>query len=260
MTPLLYSLASVGVVSIVSLIGLLSLSFRESALRRAIFLVVSVATGALFGDALFHLIPEAVEEVGAFTTPMLFVALGILGFFALEKFFHWHHHHATPQEEHPEECPPAAHVHAPHSPLVRLVLASDSLHNFLDGIVIAASYFISIEIGIATTIAVILHEIPQEIGDFGILLHAGLSKVRALFFNFLSALFAVLGSLLFFLFPSIESAVPYIIAFAAGNFLYIAGSDLVPELHKTREVSRSFLQLIALVLGFAAMYLLLFLE
>ena len=261
MTVFLYSLLSVGIVSTISLVGIFALSFKELFLRRIIFLVVSVATGALFGDALFHLIPESIEEFGAFNTPMLFVALGIMGFFVLEKFFHWHHHHTGLEADHPEEdCPPVAHKHSPHNPLARLILTSDSLHNLLDGIVIAAAYLASIELGIATTIAIILHEIPQEIGDFSILIHAGLAKGKALFFNFLSALFAVLGALLLFAIPAIQNVVPYIVAFAAGNFLYIAGSDLVPELHKIKDPLRSFGQFGGLILGFGAMFLLLFLE
>ncbi len=257
----LYALASVTLVSLVSLIGLAALSFREASLRKVIFFIVSLATGALFGDALFHLIPEAVEEVGSFTAPMLLVASGILGFFILEKFFHWHHHHTGLEAEHPEEdCPPLTHTHPARSPLARLVLTSDTVHNLLDGIVIGAAYLSSIELGLATTAAIILHEIPQEVGDFGILLHAGLSKLRALFFNFITALSAIAGTLLVFALPGIESFVPYVIAFAAGNFLYVAGSDLVPELHKTKDAPRSLLQFMGLLAGFVAMYLLLFLE
>jgi zinc and cadmium transporter len=260
MVPFVSALVSVIVVSLVSLIGLFALSFREDALRKIVFFVVSIATGALFGDALFHLIPEAVEELGAFTAPMIFVALGILGFFILEKFFHWHHHHTGLEGEHPEACPPLSHTHTPQGPLAKLVLTSDTLHNLLDGIVIGAAYLASFELGLATTVAIILHEIPQEIGDFGILLHAGLSRWKALLFNFFTALSAIAGTLLVFLIPNLESFVPYVVAFAAGNFLYVAGSDLVPELHKTREPLRSGIQLIGIIGGLVAMFLLLFLE
>ena len=258
---IIYAILSVMLVSAVSLVGIIALSFREEILRRTIFLVVSVATGALFGDALFHLIPEAIEGVGAFTGPMFFVALGIGGFFVLEKFFHWHHHHTGLTADHPEEdCPPVSHVHSGKGPLARMVLTSDSIHNFLDGVVIAVSYMASVELGVATTLAIILHEIPQEIGDFGILIHAGLAKMKALLFNFLSALCAIVGTLVVFLIPPIESIVPYIMAFAAGNFIYLAGSDLVPELHKTKDPLRSIVQLGGLLAGFAAMFLLLFFE
>lgn len=253
MNPLLFSLASVITVSAISLIGLIALSFKETVLRRTIFIVVSVATGALFGDALFHLIPEAIEEIGSFTTPMLFVVAGILGFFILEKFFHWHHHHTGLDETHPEENGSKGH-------LARLVLTSDSIHNFVDGVIIGASYLVSVELGLATTIAFILHEIPQEIGDFGILIHAGLAKANAILFNFFSALFAIVGTVIVFAVPAIESILPYIVAFAAGNFIYLAGSDLVPELHKTKNPLLSAIQFLGILAGVAAMFALLFLE
>lgn len=260
-SALLWAFFSVVGVSLVSLVGVFALGIREGLLRKTVFVLVSLATGALFGDALFHLIPEALEEVGE--GAMVLVVLGILAFFILEKALHWHHHHTGLAEtEHPEieDCPPGEHAHQSPRHLARLVLVSDSLHNLIDGVVIGASYMVSIELGLATTLAVILHEIPQEIGDFGVLLHAGLSKAKALLFNFFSALFAIAGALLAFLLPSSADLVPFIVAFAAGHFIYIAGSDLVPELHKTKEASRSALQFIALVAGFALMYALLFLE
>lgn len=256
---LIYGLLSVGLVSVASLVGAFALGIREGVLRKGVFILVSVATGALFGDALFHLIPESIEVLGE--TAMLYAAFGVIAFFILEKIFHWHHHHAGLHAEHPElaECPPDIHTHSK-GHLARLIIASDSLHNFLDGLIIGASYLVSLELGIATTLAVLLHELPQEIGDFGVLVHAGLSKARALLWNFSSALFAFAGLAVSFLIPSSESLTPFLIAFAAGNFLYLAGSDLVPELQKTKEARVSFVQLACVMLGFAAMYLLLFLE
>ena len=139
-----------------------------------------------------------------------------------------------------------------------LVLYADAVHNFTDGIIIAASYLISIPVGIATTIAVILHEIPQEIGDFGLLIHSGFSKWHALGVNFISALAAVVGTLLgLFLGSSFSFLTPFIIAFAAGGFLYIAGTDLLPEIHKTADPRRSAIQFLAIIGGIGIMFLLL---
>ena len=142
-----------------------------------------------------------------------------------------------------------------------MILVSDGIHNFIDGVIIVASYFIGIEVGIATTLAVILHEIPQEIGDFGILLHSGYTVKKALFLNFLSALLAVLGAITALLLQEFtETLITYLIPIAAGGFIYIAGSDLVPELHKTKNVRQSVAQFVAIILGIVAMILLLFAE
>jgi zinc and cadmium transporter len=144
----------------------------------------------------------------------------------------------------------------PISPVGRIVLFSDGVHNFLDGAIIAAGYLVSIEVGIATTVAIMLHEIPQEIGDFGILIHAGYSRTKALFVNFISALVAVVGSLSAILLGSyIEAIIPALVAIAAGSFIYIAGSDLVPELQKTSDAKKSALQFIAIIIGVSFVFL-----
>ncbi len=253
---LLYTLLAVAGVSAVSLIGAATLSWKESFLRRTLFILVSLAAGALLGDALIHLIPESFEGLGASRAALL-VLLGMLLFFILEKFLHWHHHHTSEEgREHTDLSPSSASVH----PLGSLVLISDGLHNFIDGVLIGASFLVGTEVGIATTVAVILHEIPQEIGDFGILLHAGFARRRALFMNFLSSLAAIAGALAVFAVSSVESILPVMLALGAGSFLYIASSDLVPELHKTKNPWASVLQLLAMVAGGATMYLLLFLE
>lgn len=258
----LYSFGSVVLVSLISLIGVLALSLNETVLRKWILVLVSLAAGALFGDAIIHLIPEAFEESANPTLTSLLVIGGILLFFVLEKFLHWHHQHGHELKE--EECTDEeicdkteGHVH----PVGYLIVVSDGFHNFIDGVILATSYFVSIEIGIATTIAIILHEIPQEIGDFGVLLHAGFSKMKALAINFLSALFAVLGVVVAFAFKEYAGVfASVVLPLAAGGFLYIAGSDLVPELHKTTRVSHSIVQLIGISLGVAAMVALLMFE
>lgn len=243
---------SVLAVSLISLIGIATLSIHTERLRRVLFILVSLATGALLGDAIIHLIPEAFEKAASPLTVSLVILLGLISFFVLEKFLRWHHFHS---EE--EFSPDHSRIH----PLGYLVIVGDGFHNMIDGLIIGSSYFISLEIGIATTTAVILHEIPQEIGDFGLLIHAGFSRVTALLANFASALLAFVGAgIAVTLGGEGGDLIPLIAAFAAGNFLYIAGSDLVPELHKVRDIRSSLLQLLFILIGIGIMALLLFLE
>ncbi|MEK7081700.1 MAG: ZIP family metal transporter [Patescibacteria group bacterium] len=252
----LYSLLSVLAVSAVSLIGVLTLSLNDRTLRTIVFYLVSLSAGALFGDAFVHLIPQAFET-GNVPAMSLAIIVGIFLFFILEKILHWHHSHGQV-----EECVEtlSSHDHC-RKPLGTIVMVADSVHNFIDGVIIAASYLVSLPVGLATTIAVVIHEIPQEIGDFGLLLHSGWSKKRALFFNFLSALAAALGVLaVFILGAGAEKFVPFALAFAAGGFIYIAGADIVPELHKISGFKKSFFQSLAMLLGFALMFLLLLME
>lgn len=255
-----YALTSVIIVSLVSLIGIFVLSLNDRFLNKCIFVLVSLAVGALFGDAIIHLIPSALKNTDNSALVSFFVLFGVIIFFVLEKFLHWHHH-PDHTHSHKEEDLIEHDGTAKIKPLGFLVLTSDSVHNLIDGIIIGASYFISIEVGVATTIAVVLHEIPQEISDFGLLIHAGFSKGRALFLNFTTALFALVGLFLAFAVQNVsEQLIPLLSAFAAGNFLYIAGSDLVPELHKTSSLKKSFIQLSAILVGIALMFALLLLE
>lgn len=245
----LYSISSVVIVSLVSLIGVSVLSVRENILRKYLFLLVSLAVGALLGDAFIHLIPESFETIGNATHVSLAIIAGIVIFFVIEKFIHWHHH----AEE--ETTPDTIH------PTGRMALISDGLHNFIDGLIIGASYLVSIEVGIATTIAVMIHEIPQEIGDFGILLHSGYTKLKALWLNFLSGLMAVGGVLVALVLSTAgEKLALWLIPIAAGGFIYIALSDLIPELHKTKDSKHSLAQLGAVLIGILAMFLLLAVE
>ena len=247
-TSYIYGLLGVVVVSLVSLVGVFALSVREEIMRKYIFLLVSFAVGALLGDAFIHLIPEAFE---VFENPLhasLLIIAGILLFFIFEKFLHWHHHGDDVGTDH---------VH----PVGKLVIFSDSVHNFIDGLIIGASFLVSVPLGMATTLAVILHEIPQEIGDFAVLLHAGYTRTRALWLNFLSALASVLGALVAFAVGEVgESFINAILPLAAGGFIYIAVADLMPELHKTKKVSQSVLQILSLILGVMLMVGLVFLE
>lgn len=246
----IYALISVLLVSLISLAGVLSLGIKEKKLKKILIYFISFSTGALLGDAFIHLLPEAVEKSGFSLPTSLSILGGIAIFLVLEKIIHWQHCHTNILEE--------KHIH----PFAYTNLVGDALHNFLDGIIIAAAYFASVPAGIATTLAVVFHEIPQEIGDFAVLLHAGFSKGKALLLNLASALFAILGTALTFLLTSsIENLQLFLIPIAAGGFIYIAGSDLIPELHKHSEkISQSILQILAFLVGIAIMFLLLFLE
>jgi len=247
-TSYIYALIGVVVVSLVSLLGVFTLSIKEEFIRKYIFLLVSLAVGALLGDAFIHIIPEAFATFSNSLVVSLLVILGIFIFFVLENFMHWHHHGDDTQE---------VGIH----PAGKLVLVSDGVHNFIDGVIIGISFLASFPLGIATTLAVMMHEVPQEIGDFAVLLHAGYTRKRALWLNFLSALTAILGTLAAFLLGEVsESFTAWVLPLAAGGFIYIAVADLIPELHKTKKVSHAFSQSFALIIGVLLMVGLVFLE
>ncbi|MEK6933279.1 MAG: ZIP family metal transporter [Nanoarchaeota archaeon] len=245
---LFYSLASVFIVSLISFIGIISLSIKISKLKTILIYLISFSAGALLGDAFIHLLPEIIKNEGYTLYSAIYLLSGITIFFILEKIIHWQHCHMPINHEH---------IH----PFAYMNLVGDALHNFIDGLIIAASYIVSIPVGIATTLAVILHEIPQEIGDFGVLLHGGFTKAKALVINFLTGLTAIFGVLIvFWLGGFIEGIQEFLIPFAAGGFIYIAGSDLIPELHKETKINRSIGQIISFALGICIMAILLFFE
>jgi zinc and cadmium transporter len=244
----LYAFISVIIVSLISLVGVFSLSLREETLKKYIGLFISLAVGAFLGDAFIHLIPEAFENSPNFTLASLLIISGILLFFIVEKFFHWHHHEDDTEKNH---------IH----PAGKLLLFTDGFHNFIDGIIIGVSFLISIPIGIATTIAVILHEIPQEIGDFAVLIHSGYGIKKAIWFNFFSALASMLGLIAAFIFSNLAKTFSlWTLPIAAGGFIYIAMADLIPELQKTKELRYSLLQILAVIVGILAMLALTLLE
>jgi len=240
----LYAIASVTVVSLVSLVGIVTISVNEERLRSTLFALVSLAAGAMFGDTFIHLLPESFEKSRETLVPSMCVLAGILAFFVLEKFLLWRHQHTVGSSQD---------IH----PLGYLNLVADAVHNLMDGMMIGASYLVSLPIGIATTLAVVFHEIPQEIGDFGILLHAGFTRRRALLLNFLSATLAMFGTVVALLVGSrLESFSSVMLPFTAGGFIYIAGSDLLPELQKELEPSKSTVQLVAMAGGIGLMLIL----
>jgi len=248
--PWLFSLLAVVGISLISLIGVLVLIFSDKVLRRVIFVLVAFSVGALLGDAFFHLLPEVFVESAKPEVPALFVLLGIIIFFCLEKFLRWQHEHSI-------DGRPQSHI----QPFGVLNLLADGLHNFLDGMIIAASFLAGPIVGLATTVAVAFHEIPQEMGDFAILIKAGFSRWRALLFNLLSALVAVLGAIVALLVGSLsEDFIIIMLSLAAGGFIYIAGSDLVPELHKETGLKKSLIQLLAIIGGMAIIFMLILIE
>jgi len=229
-------LLSTFIVSLISLIGILFLSLKEKLFSKILLLLVSFASGTLLGGAFLHLIPESLATFNE--NVFVAILLGIVVFFLLEKFL-WRHCHER-------ECP----VH----PFAYLNLFGDGIHNFIDGLIIAASFITSIPLGVTTTLAVVSHEIPQEIGDFGILVHGGFSKTKALSYNFLSALIAVAAAVFTYFFFSYLPDMGYLLAFAAGGFIYIAASDLIPELHKETKTFVSVVQFVLLVAGISLMW------
>ena len=240
----LFSLVSVFIISLTSFVGVFFLSFKKETLQKILFFLVSFAAGGMLGGVFFHLLPEAIEDLGHGLNFSLAILAGILAFFVLEKFIAWRHCHIPTSEEHPH-------------PVVFMNLIGDAFHNFLDGVVVAASFMTNFSLGLATSLATIFHEIPQEIGDFGVLIHGGFTHKKALLLNFASALTAVLGAVLT-LFVGMKFVVlsKLIIPFTAGTFIYIAGSDLIPELHKETQLWKSTIQLMGLILGLFLMFIL----
>jgi len=243
-SPLIYSLGSVLLISLVAFIGIATLALGKTLVRRGIIVLVSFAAGALIGDAFIHLLPEAVETAGFTLQISLYTLAGIATSFIIEKVIHWHHYHTHEFEE----------TH----PFVYVNLIGDAIHNFIDGVIIAVSYIASIPLGIATTIAVFFHEIPQEIGDYAVLIHGGFTNKKALLMNFMTALTSAVGVVVAFAVYSFsENMLYFLLPFAAGNFIYIASTDLLPELHKEKQLLKSFAQLIAFGIGIYVMVLLL---
>ncbi|HIE05367.1 MAG TPA: ZIP family metal transporter [bacterium (Candidatus Stahlbacteria)] len=248
MDILVYIIISVLLISGISLVGIFTLSLNKDLLKRILILLVSFAIGALFGDVFIHLLPESFEELGTGLVTALLVIFGFLIFFVIEKFIRWRHYCVLEPTEHIK-------------PYVTMNIVGDAIHNLVDGMLIAGSYIVSIPLGITTTIAIVLHEIPQEIGDFAILVQGGLSVRKALVFNLFAALMAVVGAVLVFLLGSVvEGFTYYLIPITAGSFIYIAGPDLIPELHHELRISISILQFVSIIAGVGVMGLLTLLE
>ena len=235
----LWAISASIVVSLISFIGIISLLLKENLLSKILLLLISFSAGALIGAAFFHLIPEAVEK-GGHNEAYLFVIVGFILFFILEKYLHWRHCHK-------EKCD----IHM----FTYLNLVGDGVHNFIDGVIIGSSFVVNINFGIATSFAIIMHEIPQEIGDFGVLVYGGFGRNKALFYNFLSALTAVLGTIIGYALANTSDVfLKLLMPLAAGGFIYIACCDLIPELHKQQDIKKATLSMAVFILGVAFMY------
>jgi len=240
METLFYIIVASFIISLGSLVGIFTLALQEEKLSKILLFLVSLSAGALMGGAFIHLLPEASEEIEGnvlFTT----VLFSFIFFFFVEKLLHWRHCHKG-------QCK----IHT----FGYMNLFGDAIHNFIDGLIIAATFLTDIKLGIIASFAVALHEIPQEIGDFGVLLYAGFKKEKALIANFLVALTVILGGVVgYFLSFHLEKFIPYLLPFAAGGFIYIAASDLMPEIRKETSLKKSMVSFGVFLVGVAIMVL-----
>jgi zinc and cadmium transporter len=224
---------------LLALAGVFTFFISKKQLNKTIMFLVALSVGALLGGAIFHLIPEAIRDLST-TTTFLIGFLGIIVFYSLEKFLHWHHCHKNGKcDEHP---------------YTHLILYGDGIHNFIDGLIIASAFIINIPLGILTSVLIMAHELPQEIGNFGVLIYGGFSKAKALTYNFIVQLTAILGGILGYFFLEASKYAAYLLPFAAGGFLYIAIGDLIPEIFKEKNIKKIITNIIAIILGLALLY------
>ncbi len=236
---LLWIILSAVIIGFFSLVGVFTLSLKEQILQKILLYLVAISAGALMGGAFLHLLPEAVTENKS-ADVFLWTLIAFAVFFLIEKFLHWRHCHK-------KNCPTHTFGY--------MNLFGDAIHNFIDGMIIAATFVVSTPLGVTTVLAIALHEIPQEIGDFGVLIYAGFEKKKALLLNFLVAMIAVLGGIFgYFLSTYAENSIKMLLPFAAGGFIYIAASDLLPELRKETSLSKSLSYFGMFVIGILIMY------
>jgi zinc and cadmium transporter len=235
MTIFLWILLGGVAMSAIALSGGLMVFLSDATLKRLLLPLVALAAGTLLGGAFFHMIPAAVDTLGNQVSTYVWIFAGFATFFALEQFLHWHHCHKVPCEHQ-------------FRPLTYMILIADGLHNFIGGLGIAGAFIIDVRVGIGAWVAAAAHEIPQELGDFGILLHGGWSKGRALLYNFLSALTFLVGGLIAY-FASREFDVGFLLPFAAGNFIYIAAADLIPEVKHGESLAKAGIHFVSFLTG-----------
>jgi len=217
----------------IALVGIFSFFISKKNLKKILLFLVSFSIGALLGGAIFHLIPESLEISGIAITGFLTI-LGFVLFLLIESFLHWHHCHDG-------ECK----VH----PVSHLILFGDGIHNFIDGLIIASSFIVSIPFGIITSLLIMGHELPQEIGDFGVLVYGGFKRKKALIYNFLAQLTSVIGGIIGYFFFETAHVAHYLLPFAAGGFLYIAITDLVPEVFNEKSKGKRVHHSIFIIIG-----------
>ncbi len=244
MNPLFWIVGTTFLISLIAWVGSLTLFLREELLNKILLVLVALSAGGLIGGAFLHLLPEAISNVGSASSATLnlfsYLLIGFCIFFVLEQFIKWcHEHYGIHQKK----------------PVSYLVLISDLVHNFIDGLIIAGSFMVDFPVGIATTLVIALHEIPQEVGDFGVLVYGGFRKTRALIWNYASAVIVIFGGIVgYYLSALVEDAAVLLLPFAAGNFLYIAASDLIPEIKHGEDVKRNLLHFVTFLIGILLMF------
>jgi len=238
MSTLAWIVGSSLVMSAIALVGSVTLVLKEETLQRILLPLVAFAAGSLIGGAFFHMIPAGIAKSGNTTSFYVWILAGFSVFFALEQLLHWHHCHRASAN-----CK---------SPLTYLILIGDALHNFIGGLAIASTFIVDIRLGIMAWLAAAAHEIPQELGDFAVLIHGGWEKRKALMFNMLSALTFLAGGLLTYV-ASFNFDVSFLIPFAAGNFLYIGASDLIPEVKEHENLRVNIKNYLAFISGLVLM-------
>jgi zinc and cadmium transporter len=239
MDPLLLWIVGSGLLmSAIALIGSVTLVLSERTLRRLLLPLVAFAAGSLLGGAFFHMLPASFAAGLGDVTVYALVLAGFAVFFGLEQFLHWHHCHRAET--------------ACKKPLTYLILIGDGLHNFLGGLAVAGTFLIDVRLGIVTWLAAAAHEVPQELGDFGVLVHGGWERRQALFYNVLSALTFLVGGVIAYA-ASFRLDVSFLVPFAAGNFLYIAASDLIPEVKAHADLKANIVHFAAFAAGVALM-------
>ena len=228
------------IISLVSLLGLVTIFSKKLQSKNMVEISVSFAAGVLLSSAFFNILVEALKDRSAHEV-FLYTIIGMVFSFFLERFFLWfHHHHEDTHNIHPSAL---------------LVIIGDAIHNFIDGLAIAATFIAAPALGITTTLAIAAHEIPQEIADFSILRHSGLSAKRAIQFNFISALTAVIGGIIgFYFFNTFHEVLPLALGFTAGIFIYIASADLIPALHENHSNHKPFIPVLCFLLGILLIY------
>jgi zinc and cadmium transporter len=236
MGPLGWIVCSSAMMSAIALVGAVTIPLGEHARDRLILPLVAFSAGSLLGGAFLHMIPEAVERSQQHSSVYIWVLVGFTTFFALEQFLHWHHWHDDSAES--------------VSPLSHMMIAGDSLHNLLGGVAVAGAFIVDIRLGITTWIVAAAHEVPQELGKYGVLLHGGWSYGKALLVSLASSLTFLVGGLFAYL-VSVQVEVAFLVPFAAGNFIYIAASDLVPEVNKHHRLSVNAMHFTAFAAGIA---------
>ncbi len=244
MNPLLWIVFCTFIISLIAWVGSLALFISEAVMDKILMVLVALSAGGLMGGAFLHLLPEAISEVGSTSSATFsvfsYLLLGFCTFFVLEQFIKWCHDHYGIHEK---------------KPVTYLVIFSDLVHNFIDGLVVAGSFMIGFNVGVVTAVAIALHEIPQEIGDFGVLVYGGFEKKRALIWNYASAATVIIGGVAgYYLSNLVMGAAVLLLPFAAGNFIYIAASDLIPEIKHGEMIKRNLVHFFTFITGILFMF------